>query len=165
MGKPPSNARKQRLLDMMRETPGSVKFAGIRVCARAFQKLSGVSAGLMQISKKVVNVWSDSSLSWMQIRETSKAKRYLDARSWIEIYGETHGEKSPMSLKVYLLCWPAENTSITLNTSSKGHLASDTCRCHLSDLLCRTYTASDLLCRTYCAQERSTACSLGREAG
>ena len=103
----PRNARKQRLLDMMRETPGSVKFAGIRVCARAFQKLSGVSAGLMQevrelISKKVVNVWSDSSLSWMQIRETSKAKRYLDARSWIEIYGETYGEKSPMSLKVYL---------------------------------------------------------------
>ena len=36
------------------------------------------------------------------MRNQSKAHRYLDARSWIESYAETHGEKSPMSLQVFL---------------------------------------------------------------
>ena len=38
----------------------------------------------------------------MAIKNQSKAQRYLDSRNWTEAYAETHGEKSPMSLRVYL---------------------------------------------------------------
>ena len=91
----------------MKENPGAVKFAGIRVCSRAFQKLSGVSAGVIQdirskISKGVDNIWRENALAWMEMRNQSKASRYLDVRAWLETYAETHGEKSPMSLRVYL---------------------------------------------------------------
>ena len=83
------------------------KFAGVRVCSRAFQILAGISAGAIQdirvkVSKGVVNIWKESSLSWMAIKNASKAHRYIDSRNWLEAYAENHGEKSPMSLRVYL---------------------------------------------------------------
>ena len=95
------------LLDMMKEKPGEFKFAGIRVCSRAFQKLTAISAGTIQnvrtkISQGVVTIWRSSELSWLSIRNGAKALRYLDARAWLENYGETHGERSPMSLQIFL---------------------------------------------------------------
>lgn len=103
----PREKRKQLLLDMMKESSGSFRFCGVRVCTRAFQKLSGISAGLIQdirsrIAKGAVNIWSSRSISWLEVKNQSKAARYLDCRAWIEAYAETHGEKSPMSLRVYL---------------------------------------------------------------
>ena len=95
------------LLDMMREGNTAIRFAGIRVCVRAFQKLTGISAGTMhnireKIGKGVVNISSNSGLAWMEIRNQATAKRYLDARVWLESYADIHGEKSPMSLQVFL---------------------------------------------------------------
>ena len=95
------------MLDMIKDSPGAFRFAGIRVCSRAFQILTGVSSGVIQeirekVSKGVVNIWKESSLAWMAIKNQSKAQRYLDSRNWIEAYAEAHGEKSPMSLRVYL---------------------------------------------------------------
>lgn len=103
----PREKRKQCLLDMMRESGGHMKFAGIRVCTRAFQKLSGVSAGNLQdlrekIAKGVVTVWRKDMMAFMEIRNQSQAHRYLDARCWLENYAELHGEQSPMSLMIYL---------------------------------------------------------------
>lgn len=100
----PRERRKQVLLDMMRGSPGSFRFAGIRVCSRAFQILSGISAGSIQeirekVSKGVIAIWRESSLAWMAIKNQSKAHRYIDSRNWIESYAETHGEKSPMDGK------------------------------------------------------------------
>ena len=103
----PREKRLQMLMDMMKEKQGEFKFAGIRVCSRAFQKLTGISAGTMQnvrtkISQGVVTISRSNSLSWLSIRNGSKALRYLDARRWLENYAETHGERSPMSLQIYL---------------------------------------------------------------
>lgn len=103
----PRDKRKQALLDMMRESGGQMKFAGVRVCTRAFQKLSGVSAGAIQdvrskIAAGTVTIWRSDGLAYMEIRNQAQAHRYLDARAWIEAYSELHGEQSPMSLRVYL---------------------------------------------------------------
>ena len=94
------------LLDMMRDMQGAFKFAGVRVCQRAFIKLTGISSGVIQsmrtdISRGRVSVMKDN-MSWMSIKNQSKANRYLDARAWLEVYGELHGEKSPMSLQIFL---------------------------------------------------------------
>lgn len=103
----PRDKRKQALLDMMIGSGGQMKFAGIRVCTRAFQKLSGVSAGAIQdvrekIAKGTVTIWRSDGLAYMEIRNQAQAHRYLDARAWIEAYSELHGEQSPMSLRIYL---------------------------------------------------------------
>ena len=103
----PRDKRMQMLLNMMSESPGVFKFAGMRVCSRAFQKLTGISAGTLQnvrnkVGSGVVSIWRSNSLSWMSIRNTSKAARYIDCRNWIETYAETHGERSPMSLQIFL---------------------------------------------------------------
>lgn len=85
----PRDKRKQALLDMMRESGGQMKFAGVRVCTRAFQKLSGVSAGAIQdvrskIAAGTVTIWRSDGLAYMEIRNQAQAHRYLDARAWIE---------------------------------------------------------------------------------
>eukprot|EP00435_Cladocopium_sp_Y103_P018903 s434_g4.t1 len=91
----------------MKGNPGSFRLAGMRVCSRAFQKITGISAGTLQnvrdqISKGVVNLYRNDTLAWMSIRNQAKAHRYLDARCWIETYAEVHGEKSPMRLQIFL---------------------------------------------------------------
>ena len=72
-----------------RTNPGVFRFAGVTVCSRAFIKLTKISAGTLQnarnkIGQGVVQVWRADALSWMTMRNQSKAHRYLDARSWIE---------------------------------------------------------------------------------
>lgn len=103
----PRDQRLQMILNLMKDNPGVFRFAGVTVCSRAFIKLTKISAGTLQnarnkIGQGVVQVWRADALSWMTMRNQSKAHRYLDARSWIESYAETHGEKSPMSLQVFL---------------------------------------------------------------
>lgn len=103
----PRDQRLQMILNLMKDNPGVFRFAGVTVCSRAFIKLTKISAGTLQnarnkISQGVVQVWRADALSWMTMRNQSKAHRYLDARSWIESYAETHGENSPMSLQVFL---------------------------------------------------------------
>ena len=119
----PRDKRLQVLLDMMKESNGEFKFAGIRVCSQAFQKLTRVSAGTLQnvrnkINQGVMNIWRRDSMTWLSIRNTPKALRYLDCRSWLETYAETHGERSPMSLQIFFLL--AENSFTTRSTSLRG---------------------------------------------
>lgn len=97
----------QMLLDLVKDNPGTFKFAGVRICSRVFQKLTGISSGTLQnirnkIEKGVVSIWRSDALAWTAIRNQAKAHRYLDSRQWIETYAETHGERSPMSLQIYL---------------------------------------------------------------
>ena len=80
---------------------------GVNVCSRAFIRLTGIAAGTLQnvhnkIAQGVKTVWPSTALSWMSVREQSKAHRYLDACNWLENYAETHGEKSPMRLQIFL---------------------------------------------------------------
>ena len=103
----PRDKRMQMLLDLMRDTPGSFRLAGMRVCSRAFQKITGISAGQLQIVRNKINqgvqsIWRSDSMLWMSIRNQPKSHRYLDARAWLEVYAETHGEQSPMRLQVFL---------------------------------------------------------------
>ena len=51
----------QMLLDLVKDIPGTFKFAGVRICSRAFQKLTGISSGTLQnirnkIEKGVVSI-------------------------------------------------------------------------------------------------------------
>ena len=95
------------LLDTLWKNPGCFVFAGVRVCMRAFQKLTGISAGQLQtlrekVKQGITTVWRADSLAWMTMRNAAKAKKYIDCRIWLETYAETHGEKSPMSMRIYL---------------------------------------------------------------
>ena len=104
----PRMKRKQLLLlDMMRENGSEFKLLGIRVCSRAFQRLTGISAGAIQdirerMKKGEVTIWRSDDLAWLSIKNQSKSHKYLDARSWLEAYAQTHGEQSPMNLLEFL---------------------------------------------------------------
>ena len=86
----PRERRSQMLLDMLRDNPGCFVFAGIRVCMRAFQKLTGISAGQLQtlrekVKQGITTVWRADSLAWMTMRNAAKAKKQL-----IAVFGWRH---------------------------------------------------------------------------
>ncbi len=83
-------------------------FLGIRVCREAFMKLTGLGTSSLQDARQGT---LDGKTSWvsraelglaLSIRNTSKAKAYLAARQWLEVYASSHAEMSPMKLEAYL---------------------------------------------------------------
>ncbi len=81
---------------------------GVYVCREAFLKLTGLGASTVQECRQgalagKASFVSQAELGMVQaIKNTSRAKAYLDARQWLEIYASKHAEMSPMKLEAYL---------------------------------------------------------------
>jgi hypothetical protein len=100
--------RKEALLKLMKEASGKYQFLGSAVCLEAFKLLTTVPAGTLQeirdaiqSGKTTFSTLCELGIS-LALRNTNKAKKYLDAASWIKVYAETHGEISPMTGLIHL---------------------------------------------------------------
>ena len=82
---------------------GMLTFMGVAVCQKAFMMLSGVGASTLLAAKGkastgLASVWSSKELlQGMLVKNTNKEAKYLDCRSWLELYADQHAEQSPMS--------------------------------------------------------------------
>ena len=83
-------------------------FLGHAVCKTALMRLSGIGAwSLTQARTRAAKGHKSCSSrkdlqNAMLIQNTSQPKLYIDARSWLVHYADTHAEKSPISLECYL---------------------------------------------------------------
>lgn len=83
-------------------------FLGHPVCKPALMRLSGIGASSLTKARDRAASGHRSCLSRkelgnaMLIQNTSQPKLYIDARSWLVHYADTHAEKSPISLECYL---------------------------------------------------------------
>ena len=83
-------------------------FLGQPVCRNAFMTLTGIGAWSLTEARKKAESGHKSCLSQrelgraMLLQNTSQPKHYLDARSWLVHYADTHADKSPISLECYL---------------------------------------------------------------
>ena len=98
----PKNTRYELVLQMMRACPDEYTFMGYKLCRAAFMLLTGLGAGKLTelrslAARGAVTVTNKTQLQLGGIGRNAKAPRYLDARAWIQIYAEQHGEMSPMS--------------------------------------------------------------------
>ena len=81
---------------------------GERVCWDAFLKLSGIGVSSVVKARNGALADQQSSLSLkelsicLRITNTNKDQLFLDARQWLEMYADTHGENSPMECLSYL---------------------------------------------------------------
>ena len=117
----PASSRREALLDHARQsrqehmdTDGmctwkiSYQFNGLHVCKAAFQHLTGIGSSSLQEARSHAEKGSKSRLSRSElgnvhlIANTSNPKLYLDARTWLVQYADTHADQSPISLE-YLL--------------------------------------------------------------
>ena len=71
----PREARNHHLIDAV-HNDGAFYFLGVRVCALAFQQLTGISAGALQKARDSRQAVS-KQLLWLCISSTSKPKLYL----------------------------------------------------------------------------------------
>ena len=118
----PAAVRREKLMHMMADSfqkhrehavPGVWVFddyslLGYKVCRDAFRFLTGIGNSSLTAARNSVMQFKQSSSAraelsqWLDIVNTNKPKLYLDARSWLEWYADTHAEKSPISLTCYL---------------------------------------------------------------
>lgn len=83
-------------------------FLGVTVCQRAFQILTGIPAGTIQQARDAARSNAVTALTrkelgmWATIRNSAKAPRYLDARSWLEVHAEKYAEANPMTGQMVL---------------------------------------------------------------
>jgi len=117
----PAGTRREKLLDHARQsrkeymdTDGlcpwkiSYQFQGSHVCKTAFQRLTGIGSWSLQEARNHAVSGSKSRLGRSElgnihlITNTANQKLYLDARTWLVQYAETHADQSPISLE-YLL--------------------------------------------------------------
>lgn len=98
----PPGRRQTLLLEAFKHS-SNLKFLGLPVCQRAFQILACVGGWSLTKARDSaangnVSCWSQKELGLaLNLKNTSKAPRYLDARAWLEEYAEVHAEMSPMS--------------------------------------------------------------------
>ncbi len=84
------------------------EFLGLQLCRNAFRRVTGVgNSSLDQARDRALagkhSVASREELGLaLSVRNTSKAKLYLAARSWLEHYAEVYAEWSPSKLEAYL---------------------------------------------------------------
>lgn len=107
----PAHSRKELLLKMMRKADGGqLRLMGHAVCTEAFKLVTGIGASTLQemrcaIANGQVSFHTQKELgNFMEIRCHAKAARYIDARSWLEHYAETHAEQSPTNGMYVLPC-------------------------------------------------------------
>jgi hypothetical protein len=105
----PRELRHDQLLSFFRAQQGSktqFAFLGLPLCESAFKILTGIGDSLLQATRKLVAKGASSATTLVGrqalIANTSKPKKYLDCRQWLESLARTHGEQNPSNGLVVL---------------------------------------------------------------